>query len=92
MVLDGLRPDYITPELMPHLHALGQTGIVAECHHSVFPTKTRVNPASIVTGAYPGTHGLVHNTMFMPEIGGEIDTSSADELILRRGKNREGIC
>ena len=81
MVLDGLRPDYITPELMPHLHALGQAGIVAERHHSVFPTMTRVNAASIVTGAYPGAHGLIHNTMFMPEIGGSrIDTARADEL------------
>ena len=24
LVLDGLRPDYVTPEVMPNLHALGQ--------------------------------------------------------------------
>ena len=23
VVLDGLRPDYVTPEVMPNLHALG---------------------------------------------------------------------
>ena len=81
MVFDGLRPNYITPELMPYLHALGQEGVVAERHHSVFPTMTRVNAASFVTGAYPGTHGLVHNNMFLPEIGESLlDTERADGL------------
>ena len=27
IVLDGLRPDYVTPELMPNLHALGARGV-----------------------------------------------------------------
>ena len=47
LVIDGLRPDYVTPEIMPRLHALGQRGIVFEAHHSVFPTVTRVNSSSM---------------------------------------------
>jgi len=34
IVLDGLRPDYVTPELMPNLHALGQRGVVMTRHHT----------------------------------------------------------
>ena len=43
IVVDGLRPDYVTPDVMPRLYRLGQRGIVFTAHHSVFPTVTRVN-------------------------------------------------
>ena len=68
IVLDGLRPDYVTPELMPNLHALGARGVVFRDHHAVYPTVTRVNAASLSTGAYPETHGLLGNTVFFPEV------------------------
>ncbi len=81
IVLDGLRPDYITPALMPHLHALGESGIVAEAHHAVFPTVTRVNSPSIATGAYPAAHGLMQNTILIPEASADpIDTADAEAL------------
>ena len=53
IVIDGLRPDLVTADLTPHLHRLSQRGVVFISHHSVFPTVTRVNAASISTGAYP---------------------------------------
>ena len=68
IVLDGLRPDYVTPELMPNLHALGERGVVFTDHHAVYPTVTRVNAASISTGAYPETHGLMGNAVFFPAV------------------------
>ncbi len=43
IVVDGLRPDYVTPAVMPRVYRLGQRGIVFTAHHSVFPTVTRVN-------------------------------------------------
>ena len=49
IVLDGLRPDYVTRELMPNLYALGQRGVVMNRHHAVYPTVTRVNASSIST-------------------------------------------
>lgn len=64
LVMDGLRPDYVTPELMPRLYALGQRGVWFEENHSVFPTVTRVNSSSLSTGAYPETHGLLGNTIY----------------------------
>src|SRR5688500_14961781 len=77
IVLDGLRRDYVTPELMPNLHRLGESGAVGEKHHSVFPTVTRVNAASIATGCYPAVHGLVHNKFYLPKVSP--DTLNAAE-------------
>ncbi len=68
IVLDGLRPDYLTPQLMPALSALGQRGVVMTRHHAVFPTVTRVNASSIATGAYPEAHGLLGNAVFVPAV------------------------
>src|SRR5437899_8652757 len=62
VIFDGLRPDYVTPDLMPNLYAFGQRGIVFTNHHSVFPTVTRVNTSSISTGSYPERHGLLGNS------------------------------
>ncbi len=84
VVLDGLRPDYLTPELMPNLHALGAQGVVCEGHHSVFPTVTRVNSASVSTGSYPGTHGLMGNSVFFPEISPVRGLSTGDAANLMR--------
>ena len=68
IVLDGLRPDYVTPRLMPALSALGQRGVVMTRHHAVFPTVTRVNASSITTGAYPEAHGIMGNSVFFPAV------------------------
>lgn len=65
---DGLRPDYITAEQMPNLFAFKQKAAWGKHHHSVFPTVTRVNSASYATGSYPGTHGLLGNSIYIPEV------------------------
>ncbi len=84
IVLDGLRPDYVQPNLMPALHALGRRGIVMTRHHAVFPTVTRVNAASISTGAYPETHGLMGNAVFFPRVDAERFLSTSDRGNLLR--------
>src|SRR6185503_1533124 len=65
---DGLRPDYITPQGMPNVYAFSKTGCYGKQHHSVFPTVTRVNASSYSTGSYPGTHGLMGNTVYFPQV------------------------
>ena len=65
---DGLRPDYITSEQMPNLFAFRKRASVGKHHHSVFPTVTRVNSASYATGSYPGTHGILGNAVYFPEV------------------------
>ena len=91
IVLDGLRPDYVTPEVMPNLQALGERGVVFTDHHAVYPTVTRVNAASISTGAYPETHGLMGNAVFFPAVDATrfLSTSERDNL-LRIEQDEEG--
>ena len=64
-VFDGLQPAQVTPELMPNLSALAAEGVTFANHHPVFPTVTRANVASIVTGTTPGRHGLSANTLLV---------------------------
>ena len=82
LVLDGLRPDYVTADLMPNLYALGQRGVVYTNHHAVYPTVTRVNASSIATGAYPERHGILGNTVFFPRVDAArfLDTAQRAEL------------
>jgi predicted AlkP superfamily pyrophosphatase or phosphodiesterase len=83
IVVDGLRPDYVTAEIMPNLTALGKRGVVFNRHHSVYPTVTRVNASSISTGAYPETHGLLGNAVFFPKVDATkfLDTSDRNNLL-----------
>ncbi len=83
IVVDGLRPDYVTADVMPNLTALGKRGVVFSRHHSVYPTVTRVNASSISTGAYPETHGLLGNTVFFPSVNSTtfLDTSDRGNLL-----------
>lgn len=83
IVLDGLRPDYVTPDLMPNVHALGQRGVVCADHHAVFPTVTRVNASTFSTGCYPARHGILGNTIYAPEVNKEkgISTGNAENLM-----------
>jgi predicted AlkP superfamily pyrophosphatase or phosphodiesterase len=83
VIFDGLRPDYVTREVMPNLYAFGQRGIVFTSHHSVFPTVTRVNTSSISTGSYPERHGLLGNSVFFPQIDPTrfLDTSDRSQMV-----------
>lgn len=79
---DGLRPDYITPELMPNVYAFSKQGSYGKQHHSVFPTVTRVNSSSYSTGSYPGTNGIMGNTVYFPQVEPlkGLNTGEANEL------------
>jgi len=91
IVVDGLRPDYVTPDLMPRLARIGERGMVFTAHHSVYPTVTRVNGSSLVTGSYPETHGLLGNLIYMPAVGPTrvLDTGAREDLeAAERGAGR----
>jgi len=68
MVADGLRPDYVTPDLMPNLCREAEGGVLCTAHHAAIPTLTRVNSATLSTGCYPAHHGIVDNTLYFKEI------------------------
>jgi arylsulfatase A-like enzyme len=90
IVLDGLRPDYVTPDVMPRLVALGRRGIVFTAHHAVFPTVTRVNSPSFVTGAYSETHGLMGNTIYVPGASATKGLDTGDKANLEAAERVEG--
>lgn len=67
---DGLRPDAITPTLMPSLHALGAAYTSATAARTVRPSATVAALASLATGVAPDTHRLVQPGLdFLPRIG-----------------------
>jgi arylsulfatase A-like enzyme len=58
---DGLLPQQVTPDLTPTIHRLASEGVKFTRHHAVYPTVTRANSATMVTGCYPGKHGIPAN-------------------------------
>lgn len=63
---DGWRSDYHTRAPVAHLRSLMARGVRAEGLIPSFPTKTFPNHYTLVTGLYPGHHGVVGNSMRDP--------------------------
>jgi phosphonoacetate hydrolase len=68
IVFDGLRPDLVRPDTMPHLHGFCARGAGFVESSSVFPSVTRVCTSSIATGAPPAAHGIVGNSFWHPGV------------------------
>jgi len=60
--IDGFRHDYVEKYNTPNLKAFIEEGAKAEYMLPSFPSKTFPNHYTLVTGLYPGNHGLVDNT------------------------------
>ena len=65
VAFDGLQPVQVTPALMPNLAAFVAEGVAFDNHHPVYPSVTRINAASMVTGRNPGAHGIAANMLVM---------------------------
>ncbi len=63
VVFDGLQPSQVVPELMPNLSRFADEGVFFTRNHPAFPTVTRLNAASMVTGRLSGGHGLAGNRL-----------------------------
>ncbi|MEM6663838.1 MAG: alkaline phosphatase family protein [Pseudomonadota bacterium] len=81
IVFDALRPEFVTPDLMPNLHGFAASGCWFDNHHSVFPTETRVNQSAVVTGCYPQRHGVVANRFPIPAVPGQVVSTADDEAL-----------
>jgi hypothetical protein len=83
IVCDGLRTDQVTWKLTPTITQLAQHGVQFNAHHATFPTETRVNVASLVTGCYPDRHGLVANEFYQCSTKGpqKINTGTYQDLL-----------
>ena len=59
LAVDSLRPDFITAELTPRLHALSSGAVVFDDAYTVM-ARTFPSWVSMLTGQYPHTHGVRH--------------------------------
>jgi predicted AlkP superfamily pyrophosphatase or phosphodiesterase len=66
---DGFRWDYDATMPAPNLRRLAARGVRADALIPSFPSKTFPNHYTIVTGMYPGHHGIVANTLRDPSTG-----------------------
>ncbi len=85
-VFDGLQPAQVTPALMPNLARFASEGVTFANHHPVFPSVTRINAASMVTGRYPGAHGLAANTLVVRELDPYTPFSALEDTLTRLGE------
>ncbi len=63
---DGFRHDYVALADAPNFKSLMKKGSYADALIPSFPSKTFPNHYTIVTGLYPGHHGLVDNSFYDP--------------------------
>jgi predicted AlkP superfamily pyrophosphatase or phosphodiesterase len=77
---DGFRWDYPSKAPTPNLRRLMERGVQARNLVPSFPSKTFPNHYSIVTGLYPGHHGIVANNIFDPPTGRVFATAKREEV------------
>jgi arylsulfatase A-like enzyme len=90
VVWDGMRPNFITPENTPNLHALAQRGTFFANNHSFYVTTTEVNGTVLATGTFPSHSTIVANREYRPDIDphGPIATDSAE--VIKKGDELTG--
>lgn len=81
VAFDALRPDMVTPDLMPNLSRFATGGVHFANNRSTYPTETRVNQTTLVTGASPSRHGIVGNQF--------LDLIASPEKLLNTGDENE---
>jgi len=77
---DGWRADYSTRVHLPHLSRLAAAGVRAEYLIPAFPSKTFPNHYTLVTGLYPGHHGIVANNIWDAASGRTFALSKRHEV------------
>ena len=71
-LIDGFDPDYIRSSDLPNLARLGRAGALTLDGRGVMPSLTNVNHISLLTGTFPGRHGLCANFYYDRETGKEV--------------------
>lgn len=98
-LFDGLRRDMIRPDTMANLHRFRAAWCDYPNSASAFPSETRVQVSSFVTGAYAGGsslppgrntgdgHGIMANAFYDPALGhdGPMDTSDTERMTAAKG-------
>ncbi len=81
-VFDALRPEFVTPDLMPRLSAFAEGGVRYLNSRSTFPTETRVNQSAVTTGCLPHRHGVVANKFIANDLLGGRMVNTGDDAAL----------
>ncbi|MDD4363427.1 MAG: alkaline phosphatase family protein [Atribacterota bacterium] len=89
IVWDGLRSDFVNKRFTPNLFEFASKGVLFKNHHSVFPSCTRVNCASMVTGCYPDMHGLMGNQIYICDKNQDLKVISTSNYKLLKEYNRQ---
>jgi arylsulfatase A-like enzyme len=90
VVWDGMRPDFVTPELTPTLCSLRSNGVWFAHHHSAYPTSTEVNGAVLATGAFPQRNGISANKEYRRAIDPLKPYGTQSLRAVRRGDELTG--
>jgi alkaline phosphatase D len=78
---DGFRHDYVGKFALPNFSEFIAKGSSAEALIPAFPSKTFPNHYSTVTGLYPGSHGLVDNSFYDPQLKTLYTMSDRDKVV-----------
>ena len=101
-LFDGLRRDMIHPKLMPNLARFRATCCDYPNSTSAFPSETRVQVSSFVTGAYAGGtalpnktgsgdgHGIMANAFYDPALGFAQPMDTSDTPRMEQAKSLYG--
>ena len=89
-VFGGHQPAQVNPRLMPNLSAFAAGGVIFANHHSVFPTVTRVDVSSMVTGLNPGGHGLAGNRLVIREFDPDQNMGALESVLSLWGAGAAG--
>jgi predicted AlkP superfamily pyrophosphatase or phosphodiesterase len=77
---DGWRWDYDTKASAPNLRALMARGVRTAGLIPAYPSKTVPNHYTLVTGLYPGRHGMVANVIRDPQSGRLFERTNRAEV------------
>lgn len=83
IVLDGLRPDMVTIDVMPALARFRAMATSFTNARSVFPSVSTVAAATLATGMLPAVHGVIGAAMYVPQITADRVLDLGDARILR---------
>lgn len=84
VAFDGLRPDMVHALTMPNLWRLRGEAAHFPASRAVFPSETRVNQATLITGCQPRRHGIVANKFIDVDLFPDGLFNSADYDALAR--------
>lgn len=77
---DGFRNDYVERWNLDNFRRMAATGSRAAALLPVYPSKTFPNHYSLVTGLYPGRHGLVDNSFHNRSTGTDFAISRREAV------------